>query len=297
MRSGFVGFDPARVEKLVIQLRGAAEDIGNMARQADQALDRVATLVPVNKLECDIGMLRGCGITIGEMSGDVQGRLTRFLDDQRFQATADWGEGALGGVSEALENVLESAGRWHPGRWVRGAWIPGRLVVEERWARFAGDGVVVEARSLRATHIPGRFGPSSWVEPQWVPDLAKKKAGQVLGHGMNALDVGLSAWGEWGARADLAGPERMLHAGLAGATEGLGSAFGGAAGYTAGAALAGLIVGTGGTAAVVIVAGGIIGAVAGSEAGQWAGGLVKKGVKEVGRKLAGGVKRVLGMFS
>ena len=306
MSAAFVGFDPGEVEKLVTQLRGAAEDLAMMARQADQALDRARTFLPAgpNVLDVDIGRLRGCGTTIGEMSADVQKRLTKFREDQRFQEAQQWAERSLGGVSEGLERSLEAAKRWQPGHWARGEWIPGRLIIDERLAAAIDDDFVVAMWSRRIGVVPGRFGPSSWVEGSWVDDVAKQRAGQVLGRGMNALDVGLSAWGEWGRRSDLSTPERLLHAGLAGATEGVGSAAGGALGYTAGAALAGFIVGTGGTGAVVIVAGGVVGAVAGSEIGKQVGKQVKEGVKAVGRGAAAGAKaigkgakKILGMFS
>ena len=255
-------------------------------------------------LDGDIGRLGGCGQTVGEMSADVQKRLAKFREDERFEQAQQWGERALGGTSEALEQALEAAKRWQPGYWVRGSWIPGRLVIDERLAAAITDDFMVARWSRRVSLIPGRFGPSSWVEGSWVDDVAKQRAGKVLGRGMNALDVGLSAWGEWGRRSDLAAPERLLHAGLAGATEGAGSAMGGAAGYAAGAALVGLIVGTGGTAGVAIVAGGIVGAVIGSEVGKQVGTQVKEGVKAVGRgavsgakAIGKGAKKVLGMFS
>lgn len=276
-----------------------------MAKQADEALDRVRTFVPgPSLLEVDIGRLRGCGITIGEMSADVQKRLTKFREDQRFQATQQWAERSLGGVSEGLERTLEAAKRLEPGHWVRGEWIPGRLVVDERWAAVIADDFMVEAYSKRVGLIPGRFGPHSWVEPTWVDDVAKQRAGRFLGHGTNALDVGLAAWGEWGKRSDLSGAERLAHAGLAGATEGVGSAAGGTVGYAGGAALAGFIVGTGGTGAAVVVVAGIIGAMAGSQLGQAGGRVVKEGVKSLGRGAVAGTKavgrqakKVLGWFS
>ena len=306
--ASFVGFDPDEVQKLVAQLRGAAEDLGNMARQADQALDRVRTFVPAgpNLLEIDIGRLRGCGTTIGEMSADIQKRLAKFREDQRFEAAQQWAERSLSGVSEGLERTRAVAKRWQPGYWVRGKWIPGRLVVDDRWAAAIDDDFMVAMWSRRIGVVPGRFGPSSWVEGSWVDDVAKQRAGRFLGRGMNALDVGLSAWGEWGKRSDLAGPERLAHAGWAGLTEGVGSAAGGSVGYVLGGALV-VALGANPVGAAVVVAG-IGGAILGSEGGKRLGGLVKEGGKALGRTAVSGgkaiakgvgkgAKRVLGMFS
>lgn len=308
MSAAFVGFDPDEVQKLVTQLHGAAEDIANMARQADQALDRVRTFMPPGPhlLDGDIGRLRGCGQTIGEMSADVQRRLAKFREDQRFEEAQQWAERSLGGVSEGLENVLEAAQRWQPGRWVRGEWIPGRLVVADRLAVGITDDFVVARLSRQVGVIPGRFGPSSWVEGNWVDDVAKRNAGKWLGRGMNALDVGLAGWGEWGKRSDLAGPERLAHAGWAGLTVGGGSFLGANAGYFLGGAAA-VALGASPLGAAVVVAG-IGGAILGSEAGKWAGGIIKevgKGVgqaavsggKAIAKGIGKGAKKVLGMFS
>jgi hypothetical protein len=169
-----------------------------------------------------------------------------------------------------------------------------------------GDGVTVARGTQRIGVIPGRFGPSSWVEGSWVDDVAKQNAGKWLGRGMNGLDVGLSAWGEWGKRSDLAGPERLAHAGWAGLTEGLGSVGGGSVGYVLGG-IAAVALGASPVGAAVVVAG-IGGAILGSEVGKQFGGWVKEGGKWVGRGAVGGGKaiakgigkgarRVLGMFS
>ena len=308
MTAAFVGFDPGEVEKLVTQLHGAAEDIGNMAKQADQALDRVRTFMPPGPhlLDGDIGRLRGCGQTIGEMSADVQKRLAKFREDQRFDEAQQWAERALGGVSEGLENVLETAKRWQPGQWVRGQWIPGRLVVADRLAVGIADDFVVARLSRQVGVIPGRFGPSSWVEGSWVDDVAKRNAGKWLGRGMNALDVGLAGWGEWGKRSDLAGPERLAHAGWAGLTVGGGSVVGANLGYGLGVAAA-IALGASPLGAAVVVAG-IGGAILGSEVGKqagewlqergkWVGRGAVSGTKAIAKGLGKGAKKVLGMFS
>jgi len=288
---GFVGFDPVEVQKLVVQLRGAAEDLNNMANQAKGSLDRAVALIPVNTIEYDIGQLRGCAATIGEMSADVQRRLDKFLQEQQLKEAAEWGERALGGASEALERELE---RLVPGRWVGGDWIPGHWVVEERVATRPGPGFALLDREMVPREVPGRLGPKTWIKPQAVHDVPLQKAGKWLGRGMNVLDVGLAGWGEWGRRKDLSGAERLLHAGLAGATEGIASAGGGYLGYGAGFAAA-IALGASPVGAVVVVAG-IGGAIVGSEVGKVAGRAVKEFGKGIGRGVAGGAKKVVGWF-
>lgn len=294
MSGGFVGFDPVEVQKLIVQLRGAAEEVNNVANLAKASLDRASTLVAVVTIEHDIGRLRGCGTTIGEMTVDVQRRLDKFVQEQQLRETAEWGERALGGVSEALERKLAEAKRFVPGKYVRGQWIPGHWVVEERIATRAGPGFALLDRELVPREVSGRIGPDTWIKSQWVDHVPFQKAGKWLGRSMNTLDVGLAGWSEWGRRKDLSGAERLLHAGLAGATEGGVSAIGGYFGYGAGFAAA-LALGASPLGAAVVLAG-IGGAIIGSEAGKFVGGQFKTGMKALGRGVASGAKRVMGWF-
>jgi hypothetical protein len=49
-------------------------------------------------------------------------------------------------------------------------------------------------------------------------------------------------------------------------------------------------------AGAAVVVGGMAGALVGSEAGQFVGGMVKSGGEKLGRAVVGGAKKVLGWF-
>lgn len=289
--AGFVGFDPDEVDRLVRQLTGATDEIRRQAARAQAAVDRVAPVIPTADVQREVDFLRSIGMTVGSMRDEVGRRLV-LIRAEAIDSAAGWGQRSLSGVSESVEDHLKRADRWVPGHWVGGEWMPGHWrTVERRVLHRLDDGAEVRVRIREGVKVPGRFREHTWIEGRLAPDEALRTGGKWLGRSMNALDVGLAGWGEWGARRDLSGVERAAHAGLAGVTVGGGSAVGGWLGYGVGVAAAGMLVGAAPVlvpvAGAVAVVGGIAGAMAGSELGGLFGKGFKSGAKAVGRKIAG----------
>jgi hypothetical protein len=234
------------------------------------------------------------------MAVDAERRLRAFEEEERFEQASGSAERTLGSVGEAVKEHLKETERWVPGHWKGGEWIPGFWKVERRTTRLVGDGVVIEAETAHAVHVPGRFGPRTWVEGETVAHTGLRTAGKWLGRGMAGLDVGLAGWEDWSKHGQLQGAERFGHATWAAATLGGGSAVGTWAGYIGGAAAVGALVGmapvllpVGGALAVV---GGIGGAMIGSQLGRRAGAFGKSLVDTGGTAVVSGAKRVMRWF-
>jgi len=298
--SGFVGLDPVMVEQLVEHLRDASAEILALVGRADRALERVAPIASTAWADPDIAYLRSIAFAVDGMAGDAARKLQEFEEAERFEKIFEWSHLGFGAVSTAVSEVMKEAEHWVPGRWQAGEWIEGYWSVEAETLTMAGDGLEAEATVLRATRVPGAYGPRTWIAGEEVASEGMRTAGKVLGGAAIALDVGIAGWEDWSEHGDLHGAERLGHAGWSAATLGGGSAAGTYFGYTLGAAaVTGLIAAAPvaiPAAGAIAVVGGIGGAVIGSKVGQKLGSAVKGGLEDVGGAAVSGVKKVFGMF-
>jgi hypothetical protein len=298
--TGFVGLDPVMVEQLVEHLHEASAEILALVTRADTALERVAGLASTAWTEPDRNYLRSIAFAVEDMAGDAARKLREFEDAERFERIFAWSHLGLGAVSTGVSEVMKEAEHWLPGHWQAGEWIEGYWQVEAESLAMVGEGVEAEATVLRATHVPGGYGPRTWIGGEEVASEGMRSAGKVLGVGAAALDVGIAGWEDWGEHSDLHGAERFGHAAWAAATLGGGSAAGTYAGYMVGAAAVAALIAAAPiaipAAGAIAVVGGIGGAMIGSKLGHQAGSLVKTGLEDVGGAAVSGVKKVFGMF-
>jgi hypothetical protein len=261
----------------------------------------VAGTVSTASADSEVAYLRSVGTAVRGMAADAERRLREFEEAERFERVFGWAHLGFAGVAEGVSETLKEAERWIPGHWEAGEWIEGFWKVETETLRAVGEGVEVEAGVLRAVHVPGHFGPRSWVAGEEVASGGLRTAGKALGIGAAALDVGLAGWEDWGKHGDLHGAERAGHAAWTAATIGGGSAAGTYFGYVVGAAAVGALVGLSPVlapaAGAIAVVGGIGGAMIGSEFGHRAGKFGKELVEKGGKGLVSGAKKIAGWFS